>query len=121
MPICYLIIALPPRSPTVTVVSRHTSSDGGCGEARILNCTANTVDNLFIPPIVMWIGPNGSEVSARGSSNPMINPQTGQLIFRDVTTTNKGLYICRTVINISEAHILNHFDDTATNVNTNGE
>ena len=51
----------------------------------------------------------------------MINLQTGQLTFSDITTTNKGLYMCRAVINISEAQIWNHFDDVAAIVNTNDE
>ena len=102
-------------------MSRHSSPDGGCGEARILNCTANPIVNLFIPPTVTWINPDGREVSTRGDSNPMINLQTGQLTFSDITTTNKGLYMCRAVINISEAQIWNHFDDVAAIVNTNDE
>ena len=86
-----------------------------------LRCTANPVENLFTPPTITWIAPNGREVPTGGSSNPRINPQTRQLIFSDITTTNRGTYLCRAVVNIPEAQIVNHFDEAATNVNTNGE
>ena len=51
----------------------------------------------------------------------MISPQTGQLIFRDITSTNSGQYVCRAVVGIPEANILDHFDDATTSVNTNGK
>ena len=113
--------ALPPRPPTISVTSRYPSFDNDCGEARVLDCMANPVENLFIPPNTMWIGPDGNEVPVGGDNNPMISPQTGQLIFSDVTSTNSGQYVCRSVINISEANISSHFDDVATNVNTNSK
>ena len=113
--------ALPPRPPTISVTSRYPSFDNDCGEARILDCTANPVENLFIPPNITWIGPNGNEVPVGGDSNPMISPQTGQLIFNDITSTNSGQYVCRAVVSIIVANISNHFDDATTSVNTNGK
>ena len=82
---------------------------------------ANPVENLFSPPTITWLGPDGNEVPVGGDSNPMISPQTGQLIFSDITSTNSGQYVCRAAVNISVAKILNHFDDTTTNVNTNSK
>lgn len=110
-------IALPPRPPTITVMSRYPDPDTDCGEVIILNCTANPVENLFAPPIIIWIGTNGNKVSAGGSSNPSVDPQTRQLIFSD---TIPGTYVCRAVINITEAQIVNFFDETAINLNNNG-
>ena len=102
------------------MVSRHPSPDDGCGETMTLGCTSNPVENLFTPPIITWINPDSNEVPIGGSSNPRIDPQTRRLIFSDITTTNRGVYMCRVVVNIPEAQIVNYFDETTTYVNTNG-
>ena len=115
-----LFSALPSRSPTIAVVSRHPSFDDGCGEVMILGCAANPVENLFTQSTVTWIAPNGTEVPTGGSSNPRIDAQTRQLIFSHITTTNGGAYTCRAVVNIPEAQIVNYFDEATTTVNTNG-
>ena len=84
-----------------------------------LNCSANQLPNLFSPPTIVWIAPSGSEVSTLESNiNPQMNPQTGQLIFSDITTSNRGQYTCRVVINIPEAQIDNYFDAATVIVNT---
>ena len=98
------------------MVSRHPSSDG-CGEARVLNCSANPVKNLFSPPSIVWVGPDGTEVLSGARSNPRIIPQTDELVFDDITILNSGLYTCRAVINISESQIINHFDDAVITMN----
>lgn len=112
---------MPPRPPTISVTSRYPSFDNDCGEARIFDCSTNSVENLFIPPNVTWIGPDDNEVPVGGDSNPMINPQTGQLIFSDITSTNSGQYVCRAIVTISVANISDHFDEATTSVNTNGK
>lgn len=104
-----MFIALPPDAPTITVISRHLDD---CGEARILNCSY-PVDNLFNPPTVMWIGPDGKEML---DSDPAIRPLTGELIFSDITSNNSGLYVCRTVVNIPESQIFNHTDDATVSI-----
>lgn len=85
-----------------------------------LNCTADPIESLFAPPFITWIGTNGYEISdsARGSSNPSVDPQTRQLIFSDVIP---GAYMCRTVINILEAKIVNFFDEAEINLISNSE
>ena len=87
-----------------------------------LNCTANQVVNLFIPPTITWIAPDGREVPIIGGEGsiptPAVDPQTRELIFSDITTSNRGTYTCRAVINITEAQIVNYFDETTTEVNT---
>ena len=113
-------IALPPRPPNISVVSRHPSPDDGCGEVMILNCTANSAKNLLTQPMITWIAPNGNEVAAGRGSNPTVDPQTRQLIFSDITTTNRGIYMCRAVINIPEAQIVNHIDEATVTVSMNG-
>lgn len=118
--ILQFLTALPPSVPTITVSSRHLSSDG-CGEARILNCSANPVENLFNPPSIIWIGPDGDEVTPGESSNPMISSQTGVLVFSDITSSNSGLYVCRAVTNIPESQIINHFDDATIIVNADSK
>ena len=85
-----------------------------------LICTANQVENLFTPPTITWIAPNGREVPTGGSSNPRMNPHTRQLIFSDITTTNRGVYMCLAVVNIPEAQIVNHFDEAQISINTFG-
>ena len=112
--------ALPSHPPTITVVSRHPSPDAdGCGEVMILGCTADSVANLFILPTITWIAPDGREVPTRESSNPRIDGQTRQLIFRDIATTNVGSYMCHAVVNIPEAQIANYSDEATTTVSTN--
>ena len=83
-----------------------------------LNCTANQLPNLFSPPTIVWIAPGGSVVPTMESNNPRMNPQTGQLIFSDITTNNRGQYTCRVVINIPEAQINNYFDAATVTANT---
>ena len=87
-----------------------------------LNCTANQVENLFSPPTIIWFAPDGTEVPTVESSNPQMNPQTGQLIFSDITSNNRGQYTCRAVVNIPQAQIDNHsFGEDTVQVNTDCE
>ena len=87
-----------------------------------LNCSADQLPNLFSPPTIVWIAPSGSEVSTLESNiNPRMNPQTGQLIFSDITTSNRGQYTCRSVVNIPESQINDYFDAATVLVNTNCE
>ena len=116
-----LLTALPSRPPTITVVSRRPSPDDGCGETMTLGCTANQVENLFSPPTITWFNPDGNEVPTGGTSNPRIDRQTRRLIFSDITTTNRGTYMCRAVVNIPEAQIVNYFDTVTTEVSTSCE
>ena len=83
-----------------------------------LNCTANQVANLFAPPTITWIGPNGREVPTGGSNNPRMDPETRQLIFSDITLGNQGGYMCQAIVNIPEAQIENHIDMDTTLANT---
>ena len=119
-PSTYLIIALPSRPPTISIASRRELD--GCGEVMTLNCTADQVQNLFSPPTIVWIDPDGNEVLSMESNNRRMNPQIGQLIFSDITPNNRGQYTCRSVVNIPEAQIDNYLFGTDTvQVNTNGE
>ena len=113
--------ALPSRPPIITVVSRHSSPDDGCGEVMTLNCTANPVENLFTTPTITWFNPDDNEVPTGGTSNPRIDRQTRLLIFSDITTTNRGTYMCRAVVNVPEAQIVNYFDAVTTEVSTSCE
>ena len=86
-----------------------------------LNCTANQVENLFSPPTITWIAPDDTEVPTVESSNPRMIPQTGQLIFSDITSNNRGQYTCRAVVNIPQAQIDSYTDANTVQVNTNCE
>ena len=86
-----------------------------------LNCTANQVPNLFSPPTITWIAPDGREVPTVVSDNRRMDPQTRELVFSDVTPSNKGQYTCHAVVNIPEAHIDGYFDANTVQVNTNCE
>lgn len=87
-----------------------------------LNCTANQLPNLFSPPTIVWFAPGGTaKVPTVESNNPRRDPQTGQLIFSDITSNNRGQYTCRAVVNIPEAQIDNYFDADTVQVNTNCE
>ena len=87
-----------------------------------LNCTADKVQNLFSLPTIVWIAPGGSEVPSVESNNRRMNPQTGQLIFSDITPNNRGPYTCRSVVNIPEAQINNYsFGTDTVEINTNCE
>ena len=111
----YTCTALPSQTPTIIVTSRHQDA---CGEARTLSCIPNPVNNLFTSPIIEWLGPDGSEVPTGESNNPGFIPQTGQLIFSDISIANSGKYVCHAIINISESQILDHFDDISVTVST---
>ena len=111
--------ALPSQPPTIAVVSRQSLDE--CGEVMTLNCSTNQVQNLFSPPIIIWIAPDGREISTVESNDPRMDPQTGQLIFSDVTTNNRGQYTCRAILNIPEAQIDNYYDEDMVQVNTNCE
>ena len=111
--------ALPSRPPAIAIVSRRSSD--GCGEVMTLNCSVNQVDNLFTSPTITWIAPDGSEIPTVESNNRRMNPQTGQLIFSDITPNNRGQYTCRAVVNIPEAQIDNYYDDSTVQVSTNCE
>ena len=117
--ILFIFTALPSRPPAIAVVSRRSSDE--CDEVMTLNCTTNQVENLFTPPTITWIAPNGSEVPTMENSNPRIDSQTGRLIFSDVTTNNRGTYTCRAVVNIPDAQIVNYFDEASVEVNTDCE
>ena len=114
-------VALPSLSPTIRVVSRQLSSDSGCGEARTINCTFSTVQNLFKQPEFTWVGPTGSEVPTGSGSNPEISSQTGELVFSDITNTSSSQYTCRVVVNITEAQIFNYFEEAAIIVSSNSK
>ena len=86
-----------------------------------LNCTANQVANLFTPPTIAWIAPDGRTVPTVESSNPRMDSLTGQLIFSDITASNGGTYTCSAAINIPEAQIVNYSDETTVEVNTECE
>ena len=87
-----------------------------------LNCTATQVENLFSPPTIVWIAPDGSEVPTTKSSNPRVNPQTRELIFSDITPNIRDQYTCYSVVNIPEAQIDNYIFGTDTvQVNTDSE
>ena len=107
-------LALPSRPPAISIVSRHQLD--GCGEVMTLNCTATQVENLFSPPTIVWIAPDGSEVPTVESSNPRMNPQTRELIFSDVTANNRGQYTCRSIVNIPQAQIDDYTDKVQANI-----
>ena len=85
----------------------------------MLNCSANQVENLFTPPTIRWISPDGSEIATVESNDRRIDPQTGYLIFNDITSSNRGTYTCRAVVNIPEAQINDYFDADTVQVNNN--
>ena len=98
-----------------------TRSGDTCGEAKTLSCFPNAVENLFIQPTTTWLSPDGSEVPRGGNNNPLVDLQTGQLVFSDVTASNSGTYTCRAIINITDAQILNHYDDTVVIIDVEGK
>ena len=113
--------ALPPRPPSISVISRQSFPDDFCGEIMTLSCTTNPVEGLFTPPVITWIDPEGSEVPTGGNHDPSVESQTSYLVFSEVAANNIGLYKCRTVITIPEALIDNHFDESTISVTTSCE
>ena len=53
------------------------------------------MDDFIAAPTFSWRGPDDSLVSTEESANPRINTDTKQLIFRDITIANSGVYKCR--------------------------
>lgn len=86
-----------------------------------LNCSANQVDNLFTSPTIIWIAPDGSEIRVVENNDRWIDPQTGQLIFSDITPNNRGRYTCRAIVDIPEAQVYNYHHEATVEVNTNCE
>ena len=114
-----LITSLALPSPTIAIVSRRSLDQ--CGEVMTLNCSTNQLRNLFTSPTITWIAPDGSEIPRVENNDRQIDPQTGHLIFRDVTPNNRGRYTCHTIIDIPEAQIYNHHDEATVQVNTDCE
>ena len=85
-----------------------------------LSCTANQVENLFSPPTISWIAPDGRGIPTDEGSNPRVDSQTKQLIFSGITSTNAGSYACRALVNIPEAQIMNYTDEAMIIASTNG-
>ena len=52
------------------------------------------MDGFIATPSISWITPNGTSVATEGSSNPRLDDQTKQLIFRDVSAAGPGEYRC---------------------------
>ena len=83
-----------------------------------LSCIPNQLENLFSSPIIIWIAPDGREISAVEINDRRIDPQTGYLIFSDITTRNSGTYTCHAVVDIPKAQIYNYVDADTVEVNT---
>ena len=86
-----------------------------------LSCTANQVENLFSPPTISWVAPNGRDVPTDEASNPRVDSQTKQLIFSGITTFNIGSYSCRALVNIPEAQIINYVNEATIAATTTGK
>ena len=84
-----------------------------------INCTADQVEYLFVPPTITWRDPNNVLVSSDSNSNPRMDPVTRQLIFSVITSRNSGTYTCQAVVDIPQAQIINHIDIAAINANIN--
>ena len=102
-----------------TAVTSRTTDGDGCSEAMTITCTATTVDNLFATPTITWLLSDGEPVPASG--NPMMNSDTGQLIFSDITNENSGVYTCRASVTITEAGIEDHQNETTITVSTDSK
>ena len=85
-------------------------------EAMTITCTATTVRNLFATPTITWLFSNGNPVPTSG--NPMMNSDTGQLIFSDITSENSGVYTCRASLTITEGGIEDYHNETTITANT---
>jgi hypothetical protein len=83
-----------------------------------LSCTGNVVEGLLTPPAIVWIDPSGNLVPTGENHNPTVDAETRNLIFSDVTLNNRGVYTCRAIVNIPEALISNHSDQSTASINT---
>lgn len=108
------LIALPSFMPTIEVVARYTSPQDHCGQARIISCIVNLVDNLSTLPSISWVGPDGCRLPDIKTNNPVLR----QLLLNSTIPTNKGVYKCLVSINIPEAFIEGHVEETSVTVNT---
>ena len=83
------------------MTSRDPSNDS-CEEATVLTCSNGTlVDNLFAPPLVMWL--DGDDIPVPTAGNPIADPASGELIFTGITSDSAGTYTCCMIINITDA------------------
>ena len=107
-------------------VSIMITRDDACGQLSALICEVQVVENLFSPPNVQWMGPDGSTISQGGGSVALSDIQdsgttvTRTLTFSDLTEANRGQYTCEACINIGLAEIAGHCDTKSTPVVPNG-
>ena len=101
--------------------------DDACGQLSALTCAVQVVENLFSPPDVQWMGPDGSTVSQRGGSVALSDIQgsdttvTRTLTFSQLTEANRGQYTCEACINIGLAEIEGYCNTMSTPVVPNGK
>ena len=82
-----------------------------------LSCIPNQLENLFSSPIIIWISPDGREITTVENNDRRMDPQTGYLIFSDITINNRGIYTCHAVVDIPEAQINGYIDADTVKVN----
>ena len=105
--------------PTISVVSRYSSPQDGCGQAMVITCTTSLIENLFASPSISWIGPNGHELPDMETNSSMLTNQfEKQLLFNGITPGNKGVYKCRVSISIPKAFVENHVQESSVIANT---
>ena len=113
------LIALPSFMPTIEVLARYASLQDHCGQARIISCTVNLVDNLSTLPSISWIGRDGCRLPYIKTNNPMLtNLLERQLLLNSTIPNNKGVYKCVVSISIPEAFIEDHIEETSVTANT---
>ena len=61
----------------------------------------------------MWL--DGDDIPVTTVGNPTADPASGELTFSGITSANAGTYICRMVINITEASYYGQVSTTVDN------
>ena len=101
--------------PTIEVISWYPSLQDHCGQARVISCIINLVDNLSTLPNIYWIGPGGGTLPDIKTNNSMLtNKLEKQLLLNDIIPNTKKVYTCAVSISIPEAFIEGHTSVTAT-------
>lgn len=105
--------------PTIEVVAQYASPQDHCGQARIISCTVNLVDNLSTLPSISWVGPDGCRLPDIKTNNSVLtNLLERRLLLNSTIPSNKGVYKCLVSINIPEAFIEGHVEETSITANT---
>lgn len=102
------IIFISFSASTDLVVEIMNSSSAIAGTSLTLNCTVTLIQPLRVAPVIVWVGPDGTEIGNGTNTDVTVctpSPNTRILAFSPLHTDYGGEYRCRVSVDIAEAGI----------------